>query len=480
MKISFLFLFSFYFSWLSGQSVIDISIGTKLPAKTSKFKIIGKNNDGIVVRLYGSEDVISVYDNSLRLVTNKTIDYKNKVGLLQHIMLNKSGAMIFYLEQQKKFSILFAQPVNAKFIEIGKPLSVDTIFDRKELIASNLRFKSSLDQSYLLIYYPYFSENKVQSIKFICFDRGLRTLYNKTIPLNRDEIELEESKSVIDNNGNSFLILKPEHNGQGNVYDVQHIDSKGDFSNYQVATDKQLFGEPSFDIDNKNGNMVMTAFYDDKLRPNEHLANGFLYASFDPDNGTLVRNTYTQFSKEFITELTGREIVTSQSLYTFTIRKTVLRNDGGAIIVAESYIKDSHDQSIPMGVQPGYNSFRSTENFQFNDIIAFSINPTGTLEWHSVMRKKQVSEDDNGIYSSFMLMNEKEKLRFIYLEDISTNSSVYNYYLSSEGMSDKDVLLNQEERDLMLLPKIGKQISPEEVVIPSYKNGSLRLVKITF
>ncbi len=470
----------FYVFFSSAQSVVDISNGTRLPAKTSKFKIIGKNNDGIVVRLYGSEDVINVYDNSLRLITNKTIDYKNKDGLLQHIMLNKSGAMIFYLEQQKKFSVLLAQPVNSKYIEIGKPLSIDTIFDRKELIASNLRFKASLDQSCLLIYYPYFSEDKVQSVKFICVDRGLRTLYNKTIPLNRDEKELEESKSVIDNNGNSFLILKPENNGQGNVYDVQHIDSKGDFLNYRITTTREVFGEPSFDIDNKNGNMVMTAFYDDRLRPNEHLANGFLYASFNPANGTSVHSTYTSFSKDFIAELTGRENITNQSLYTFTIRKAVLRNDGGILIAAESFIKDSRDQAVPLGVQPGYNSYRSTEIFQFNDIIAFSINSKGTLEWHSVMRKKQASEDDNGIYSSFMLMNEKEKLRFIYLDDISTNSSVYNYYLSSEGMTDKDVLLNQEERDLMLMPKMGKQISPEEVAIPSYKNGSLRLVKITF
>lgn len=480
MKFSLLIFFSLFSVRLSAQSVVDISNGTKLPAKTSKFKIIGKNNDGIVVRLYGSEDVISVYDNSLKLVTNKTIDYKNKDGLLQHVMLNKSGAMIFYLEQQKKFSVLLAQPVNAKFIEIGKPLSVDTIYDRKELIASNLRFKSSVDQSYLLIYYPYFSGTQLQSIKFICIDRGLRTLYNKTIPLNRDEKELEESKSVIDNNGNSFLILKPESNGQGNIYDVQHIDSKGDISSYRLVTEKEIFGEPSFDIDNKNGNMVMTAFYDDKLRPNEHVANGFLYASFDPANGTSVRTTYTIFSKEFIAELTGRENVTNQSLYTFTIRKAVLRNDGGALIVAESFIKDSRDQTVPLGVQPGYNSYRTTDIFQFNDIIAFSINPKGTLEWHNVMRKKQASEDDNGIYSSFLLVNEKEKLRFIYLDDISTTSSVYNYYLSSEGKSDKDVLLNQEERDVMLMPKMGKQISPEEVVIPSYKNGSLRLVKITF
>ena len=72
-------------------------------------------------------------------------------------MLNKTGAVIFYLEQDKKRSLLYAQPVGAKFVEIGKPVLIDSIFDRKELVASNLRFKASIDQSHLMIYYPYFS-----------------------------------------------------------------------------------------------------------------------------------------------------------------------------------------------------------------------------------------------------------------------------------------------------------------------------------
>jgi hypothetical protein len=118
--------------------------------------------------------------------------------------------------------------------------------------------------------------------------------------------------------------------------------------------------------------------------------------------------------------------------------------------------------------------------FQFNDIIAFSENPDGKMEWSSVMRKKQASEDDNGTYSSFLIMNEKEKLRFIYLDDISASGTLNEYVLSSMGKYTREVLFNQEDKDIMLLPKLGKQVSPSEVVIPSYKNNALRLVKISF
>jgi hypothetical protein len=307
----------------------------------------------------------------------------------------------------------------------------------------------------------------------------LNILYNKTIPIGRDERELEESKTLVDNNGNAFLILKPavEFGGQ---YDVLHFDNKGEFSTYSLKTERVLFGEPWFEIDNKNGNLVMTSFFDAKRSEAEAAANGFLYASFDPANGTPVKTNYTPFSREFIAELTGRENVTNQSLYTFNIRKSILRNDGGALIIAESFIKETHDQAMPIGIQPGFNGYRSSDVFQFNDIIAFSLNPDGKMEWSSVMRKKQTSEDDNGTYSSFLIMNEKEKVRFIYLDDIAGSGTLNEYVLSSAGQYERDALLNQEEKDVMLIPKMGKQISPNQLIMPSFKSNAFRLVKITF
>jgi hypothetical protein len=355
---------------------------------------------------------------------------------------------------------------------------VDTIFDRKDLIASNLRFKASVDQSYLLVYYPYFSGSTVQSMKFLCIDHSLATVYNKSIPIDRDERELEESKALVDNQGNSFFIMKQESKGEGNIYSVFHVGAEGSASNYNLITEKALFSEPSFDIDSKNGNMVMTALYSESN--DKEASHGFLYASFDPANGTPVRTKYTPFSHDFITELTGRENKDVPKLFTFNIRKTLLRNDGGCLILAESFIKDTREQPVNIGMQPGFNSFRSATLFQFNDIIAFSIKPSGEMEWHAVMRKKQASEDDNGAYSSFLTVNEKDRLHLLFLDDISTTGYLREHILSSTGKADKANLVNQDDKDVMLLVKMGRQVTPNEVVIPSYKSGALRIVRIIY
>jgi hypothetical protein len=102
------------------------------------------------------------------------------------------------------------------------------------------------------------------------------------------------------------------------------------------------------------------------------------------------------------------------------------------------------------------------------------------MEWHSVLRKKQSSDDDNGVYSSFLSVNEKDRLRFLYLDDISTAGILNQYTLTSDGKSERKAILNQDEKDVMLLPKSGRQVAPNEAIIPSYVNGQLRLVKITY
>ena len=465
--------------WAFAQ-VVEISNPGKLPAKASKFRVIGKNNDGIIVRLYGLEDVINVYTDDLVLSSSKTIDFKNKDGLLQYIMLNKTGAVIFYLQQDRKYSVLFAQPVNSKFIEIGKPISVDTIYDRRDLVEQNLRFKPSTDQNYLFIYYPFFAGNSVQTVRYICLDRGLNKVYNTTLPFSRDESEMETAKTLVDNNGASYMILRKQDKEPGSTFDVYSVNSSGEPVYYSLHTDKKVFGDAYLDIDNKNGKLLLTALYDDELKRGEAVANGLLYATYDPVSGKPDQQAVIPFQKSFISELTGREVKDQGSLYTFNIKRAMLRNDGGMLLLAESFIKDTRESSVPLGLQPGYSSFQTTNLYQFNDIIGFSVNPKGEIDWSAILRKKQVSEDDNGAYSSFLIMNQKDKLRLLYLDDVTNAGALNQYILGSDGINERNTILNQEDRDIMLLPKTGKQIAPDALVLPSYKNGVLRLVKLTF
>lgn len=475
--------------WFTGVAqTADFSSPTRMSAKLNRVRIIGKNQDGYVVRFSGSEELIHVYDNDLKLAAARTLDFKSGDGYLQQILLNKTGASLIYLHAEKKQTMLMMQPVNSKFLDMSKPLVIDTFDDRRELVDDNLHFKVSMDQNYMLFYYPVFAEGKIESMQMTCMDRSGTVIYKTRLAINRPEKDMEYAKALVDNAGNGYLIFTAEKDGRDNVYGdeyfVMRVDKNdGRQTSYSIKCEKEIFGEPQFDLDNVNGNLVFCGFYDDKGDPADAAASGFFFIRYDAPNGVIKQTTYTPFPMAFMSSLTGRDATgMSNRLFTFNIRKTLLRLDGGALIVAESVIKDKREvvTMSPSIMSTPYNTYRTVYTYAYNDIIAFSFKPDGTIDWDVIMRKKQLSEDDNGYNSSFAVVNEKDKIHMLYLDEISTSAALNEYKLTSKGTTERMILFGQEEKDVYVIPKLAKQVAPNETVMPSVKNGSFRLVRVQY
>jgi hypothetical protein len=493
MRIGFLLVVCLLWLTVSPAQTADVSAPTRMSGKLNKVRIVGKNQDGYVVRFSGGEELIHIYDNDLKLASARTLDFKGGDGNLQNILLNKTGASLFYLHGEKKQTMLMMQPVNSKFIEMSKAIVIDTFDDRRDLVDANLHFKASLDQNYTMFYYPVFADELIKSMQMTCIDRASTVIYKTFLPIGRPERDMEYAKSLVDNNGNGYLIFTAEKDGKDNSYGdnyyVMRVDrTNGKLTDYTIKCEKEIFGEPQFDIDNVNGNLIFCGFYDEKGDPADAAANGFFYLQYDAATGVLKHSAYNIFSSSFMTSLTGRDAGSKYTrLYTFAIRKMLLRIDGGAMFVAESVIKDKKEVMVssPSPSFRGYMyssapSYRTVETYSYNDIISFSIKADGSLAWNTIMRKKQLSEDDNGFNSSFSFLNEKDKVHLIYLDEISSSASVDEYKLSSKGVADRALLFTQDDKDIFLIPKLGKQVAPNEVVIPSVKSGIFRLVRVQY
>jgi hypothetical protein len=482
------FLFALLAASAMAQTV-DISAPTRLTARTQRVKIIGKNQDGYVVRLSGNDELIHIYDYDMKLAAARTLDFKGDDNALQHILLNKTGASLYYLLSEKKQTTLLIQPVNSKFINQGKPIAIDTFNDRQELVDANLHFKTSMDQNYMLFYYPVFEDSKVKSMQLTCVDRSGTVVYKCYIPINRPEKDMEYAKALVDNAGNGYLIFSAEKDGKDNSYGDDYYVTRtdkntGKQNSYTIKCEKEIFTEPQFEIDNVNGNLIFCGFYDKTGDPNDAAANGFFYLQYGAAEGGLRQSAYSPFSAAFMYALTGRDASSKNDrLFTFGIKRILLRIDGGALIAAESNIKDRREVMTTspsiMNNNP-YPSYRTVNSFSVNDIIAFSIKPNGELDWNTVLKKKQVSEDDGAFNSSFAFANEKDKLHFLYLDEITGTGSANEYILSSRGTSERLILFNQEDKDVFLIPKLGRQVAPNELIIPSIRAGAFRLVRVQY
>ncbi len=479
MRISFILILHFFAAFQLVAQKIDVSSPVKLSSRVDKVKIVGKNQDGYVIRLSGDEESFQVYGNDMRLVFAKKLDLRNGDGFVQHIQLYKTGGVVYFLRPEGRTTLLMAQVLNGSFQNAGAPISVDTFPDNTDITQANLRVKQSANQAYTVFYAPFFVGKTVNSMQTVCVDKNINRIYKQFPLVNKPEKEMEFAKCFVDTNGTTLLVF---NDGQNTMKASVWSKNESDIKSFSVPFAKKIFSDPYIELDNKNNQLLFAGFYDNETGMSESAAYGFFYKTYDYSLGTLKSESLTAFPDSFIQSLTGRlPSQTNNRLYTFSIKKIVQRIDGGVLIAAESSIKDRREEPVVSlsSINP-YTSYRTINTFQYNDIIAFSINAAGDLEWNSIMRKKQYSEEDNGFNSSFVCVNLKNQLRFIFPEDISFSSDINEFTLKSNGAFKKHMLFEQEDKDVFLVPKLGKQVALNEVLIPSIKKSELRILRVKY
>ncbi len=159
-------------------------------------------------------------------------------------------------------------------------------------------------------------------------------------------------------------------------------------------------------------------------------------------------------------------------LLNYTIKKVILRSDGGAAIIAEASYTSEFSY---------YDYFSQTYvrrvEYHFENTATFSVNSDGTMHWNTVLRKTQVSTDDYGVYSSFITSIADEKISFIYNNDLDKNNTVKLFSVSKEGKSDEKQITIPEDR-VLIIPGSGKQVSENEIIVPCWQRKNLTLIKI--
>jgi len=162
----------------------------------------------------------------------------------------------------------------------------------------------------------------------------------------------------------------------------------------------------------------------------------------------------------------------------------VFRNDGGVLLISE--IKREFSRRNPYNTtsypRDNYNPYtrRGWVDFYNDDIVITNINPDKEMDWYKVLYKKQFSQDDDGVFSSFFVMKTPSRMRFIYNDEIKRNNTVSEYLMDPAGKIARNSLLSTMGQEMKLRFQDAIQISSNSIIIPSEKNYDLNLVKITY
>jgi hypothetical protein len=311
-------------------------------------------------------------------------------------------------------------------------------------------------------------------------------LINSFDVINHNYKILEEFEEIsISNNGEVFMLF--EKNNSSWDKDRHFIGLISLINNTPYTTEISAINTVNsgikMDYDNINKQVKIAGLWSSK---SDIETEGFFTVILGFSD--LMQNSITEIKKQpyddnILRDLNGLEYKTKNNyLNDFFIRELLHRNDGGIIIIAELQREYSRRNGAPAFDRAfSDRSFggRSYVDYYCEDLAVISVDPSGNQTWRKILFKKQYSQDDEGIYSSFFILKIPSKMHIIFNDEIKNANTVSEYIIDPLGNFKRNSLLSTEYKNLRLRFKDGVQISSNSFVVPSEKNGKINLVKVS-
>jgi hypothetical protein len=228
-------------------------------------------------------------------------------------------------------------------------------------------------------------------------------------------------------------------------------------------------------FDNLNKKLVIGGLYG-----SEHTfrADGYFYLQIPQAEPAGFVLRFHPFADDFVNVLLEKDNAKNKGLSEVSVQEVVLRRDGGFILIGEL-----NKRFVRGSVSGGYYSragYRPIIDYYYDDVFLVSIHPDGTEHWKTILHKKQYSQDDDAIYSSYFLAKTPAALRILFNDEIKAENTVSEYVVRGNGEYDRNAVMNTERKELALRFRDAVQISANELIAPSEKRHRLKLVKVAY
>lgn len=267
------------------------------------------------------------------------------------------------------------------------------------------------------------------------------------------EIQYSEiSAHLLTNSGEYFLAVKEFEPSEDKRVFRNHMQYKA-MHIYQVSEDglddysMEMRGNRveaiSIDSDDAQSFLITGVYGHNQVEG----VKGLFYLKLDYKNKVVLEESFEEFKKDFIIEdWSERELERAErreergkgapSLYDYKIRDVHIMEDGSIVGSIEQNYVLVRSFSDTRGITT------TTYTYYYNDIIAFKIAPKGAgFEWLQKIKKRQVSTDDGGPFSSYSSYIDGNTLKFIF------NDSRANYDENGNYQKDFSFLTRFTSRD---------------------------------
>ncbi len=445
---------------------------------------------------YNQKDLKMAFSKEIQMpsTNGKDVSFENLFYVNGKLMLFTS-----YLnkDQMKNFAFVNTVTLDGKVNNDMKEL--DFIKVEKKKNAGSFDFVLSNDSTKILVYHnePY-DKYANEKFSYKVIDNSLNTVWEKGVQLPYKDKYFSISNYTVDNDGNVFMLArltdedmkKSKKDKPNYTYSVLgYFHKTGDLKEYSLSLGNKFIDEVTFRID-PMGNLVTAGFYANVRNSG---MSGVFYTRIDRNTKEVITKGVNEFSKDFLAEFMKAKKVAKGEKgldYSFSLDDLVTRTDGGAILIAEYFNVQRVCTTDPKTGMTTCNYY-----YYYNDIIAVSIKPDGTIDWTQRIPKKQVSRNDGGTYSSYLKAVVGDKIYFVFNDNpknINPKKPGDVVYMNSvkkamtclvivDGTTKnikRTPLFEAKEAKAIMMPKINMQVNASEVIIYARKGAVSKFGKI--
>ncbi|MCB0601888.1 MAG: hypothetical protein KDC28_11690 [Saprospiraceae bacterium] len=468
----------FVFSMLSLTSMwgqrIAISDEVQLRNDIS-YDILGRYDDRILLfRDKANKQEIQFFDDQMRFRNSKELELEDRRVIMLGVTRHPEFFSLIYYYRRKNNLYIAVQQFD------GKAQPIDTVHVVKVqeniFLMPDYKMTISEDRSKVAI----FSSDREREMDIFVVDLlhfgliGEHTLLFDDVILRRDFRSIEVS-----NQGLVSIILEKDNTvfkASDHLLKLFLLNPMTDqITSSDIPVTDRVTVDLHFQWDNINQCVVGAGLYSERSFDRSQgffsmrycLSDDAIYMQFHP------------FTEDILVDIYGKTVEERRGVDEVEVQDILLREDGGMILIGE--IKKEFARRSFYGDRPYASAgYGYLSDYQYEDLILYSIQPNGDQQWATVLHKKQYSHDDEAIYSSYFIFKNPSKVRLVFNDEISKENTVSEYVIRGNGEMLRNSLFNTEYQHLQLRFRDAVQISSTEFVVPSQRQLRLNLVKVDY
>lgn len=473
--------------FVNGSAVFAQTVLKSVPDKISNrftdYEIIGKNDMGLIVHYFGNnESELVVYDDKLKVSNRKDLPFNGKKSDLESIILLKDKILVFYSSDGYAYKYLKMKTLMSNLNIPTESVLLDSIPLASIGRGKTFYVKTSPDKS-KIIFFNILKSSATYYVRFAALDDSIRILYKNLFTITEGGgITLRSFK--INNEGNAIGVFGDENRNDEynfNRYIILTFNRTTNTIGEQVLQQQDyVYKNLITEVSNTKDIAYITACYKNTKNRNDI---GLAYQIIDLRTNSVLLNSRMPYSEELLKKTQTKELKSWQDKAVLMKPKSIMpRSDGGFVVITESEYKTTRAERMTSNNYGYYNStpyipaMRYVNQNSFYDIGIFSINTDGTLDWQANMPKAQISENDDGYYSSFAFFEANNVLKFLYNEDFYNIGNFVEYNVNPNGITKRKSVMNNEKQDLVMVPIKAKQLDGRTIVIPSEQKRNVQFV----